>query len=236
MSTTVGGTAPGARNFVAGNTQYGLILSSPGVTGNVIQGNNIGLLPTGAAGPNGAGGVILANGANGNQIGGTAVGAGNRISRNNGAGVAVADAATTGNSIRGNAFSSNAGLGIDLWPGGVTPNDAGDGDTGPNRLQNYPVLTSAVNGTSTVVRGSLASAPNTTFRIEFFSSPGADPTLYGEGANYLGATSATTNAAGNTAVFALTAPATVPAGQVVTATATDPAGNTSEFSLRVVVA
>ncbi len=45
----------------------------------------------------------------------------------------------TGNAIRGNAIFSNARRGIELGTGGlVTANDVGDGDGGPNLLQNFP--------------------------------------------------------------------------------------------------
>ena len=49
-----------------------------------------------------------------------------------------------------NAILSNGGLAIDLtlgWPGdGPTPNDADDGDTGANNLQNFPEIASAEIG------------------------------------------------------------------------------------------
>src|SRR5262249_10259508 len=57
------------------------------------------------------------------------------------------------NSIYGNGTKPPTNLGIDLGEDGITPNDPGDGDVGPNNLQNYPVLqtpNSNGNGTFTV--------------------------------------------------------------------------------------
>ena len=69
---------------------------------------------------------------------------------------------------------------------GVEPNDTGDGDAGPNNLQNYPVLTLVTNsGGMTHIAGTLNSVANTNFRIEFFSSDPIDPSGYGEGENCL---------------------------------------------------
>ena len=53
------------------------------------------------------------------------------------------------NAIEGNSIFSNGGLGIDLNGNGFPEiNDTGDVDTGPNNLQNYPVLSAAMtNGT-----------------------------------------------------------------------------------------
>ena len=73
---------------------------------------------------------------------------------------------------------------------------------------------------------SLNSAPNTTFTVEIFTSPGCDPLGHGEGKVWVGALPMLTNGSGD-ATFA---GFPVPAGLFITATATDPAGNTSEFS------
>jgi hypothetical protein len=128
-----------------------------------------------------------------------------------------------------NSIFLNAGLGIDLANDGVTANDAGDADVGPNNLQNFPILTSAnTSGGNTTIAGSLNSTPNTTFRLEFFANDAVDPTGYGEGQFFVGFTNVTTNGTGNVS-FSSVVPQ-VPGNPRITATATDPQGNTSEFS------
>jgi hypothetical protein len=137
-------------------------------------------------------GVQLVLNANGNLI------QGNLISGNSGAGVKIEDATSTGNAIEGNSIFSNGSLGIDLNPDGVTLNDTGDGDTGANNLQNFPVLTSVTNsGGMTHISGSLNSTANTQFTIEFFANDQIDPSGYGEGQVFVGSTKKTTNPSGN---------------------------------------
>src|SRR2546425_9092 len=88
------------------------------------------------------------------------------------------------------ADSPSAGL-----PGpGVTPNDPGDADTGPNMLQNFPVLERA---STTQVRGRLDSRPGGTYRIEVFANQSCDPSRYGEGERFLGAVVVTTDRRGS---------------------------------------
>jgi hypothetical protein len=86
----------------------------------------------------------------------------------------------------------------------------------------------------TLVDVAFNSAPNTTFRFEFFENGACDPSGYGEGEVYLGWATWTTDAAGN-ASFTVFFDPPVPPGHCVTATATDPNGNTSEFSQPVYV-
>ena len=234
----VGGTVPGARNVISGN-RNGIIIGSTsgGSTGNVIQGNYIGLNAQGTGAlPNTQGGIQLGAffSPTNNTIGGTQSGAANTIAFNGGPGIAVISG--TGNSLRGNSIFSNFGLGIDLvrasfsTPDGVTPNDVNDPDAGGNNLQNFPLITSVLSmGGSTTIQGSLNSIPATTFQIDFYTNAALDPSGNGEGAQFFNTTSVTTDNNGN-ATINVTFPAALPAGRIITATATDPAGNTSEFS------
>lgn len=235
---TIGGTTAAARNVVSGNGFTGILLDN-GSPNNVIQGNYIGVDVTGIAPlPNNGPGIALFDFSDNTAIGGAAPGAGNVIAFNPAEGIAVGeeegDVGVIRVAILGNSIHSNALLGIDLLAAGVpgvNPNDAGDADTGdPNLLQNFPVVTSAAAGGGNVtIGGTLNSTPSTTFRVEFFSNTACDPSGFGEGQSFLGATTVNTDAGGNAAfaglVFAL------PGGQLfITSTATDPVGNTSEFS------
>jgi hypothetical protein len=233
----VGGPSPGAGNVISGNFLGGILLfdSERETTGNIIQGNRIG---TDAAGshpiPNlGFGGLFVFGGVTNTQIGGSGPGAGNIIAYNSGPGIALA-AANSGLpvacTVRGNAIYGNTGLGIDLGNDGVTPNDACDGDIGPNNLQNFPVLASAVAELDGLtIRGTLNGAAAATFTVDFYSNSMCDPSGFGQGEQFLGSTEVTTDASCEGS-FEATLLVAVAAGSFVTATATDAVGNTSEFS------
>ncbi|MCG8351247.1 MAG: hypothetical protein MI924_26040, partial [Chloroflexales bacterium] len=161
---------------------------------------------------------------------------GNVIRHNGGAGVLVVnDPELTvdgvGNFILDNSIANNSKLGIDLGEDGVTLNDLGDADTGPNNLQNFPVLTSVITTSNGVtIAGTLNSIPNTTFRIEGFSSLPANAPQLGDGQTLLGAVEIRTDNNGD-AAFQLATLIAIPNGHVIVATATNLSTNdTSEFS------
>ena len=193
----------------------------------MVEGNNIGLdsSETTAVANNGDGVFVDSSG---NTIGGTVAGAGNVIARNTGAGVFVNSG--TGDSILSNSIFGNGGLGIDLAPKGVNPNTPGGPHSGPNNLQNFPVLTSlAVGPNNTIVIGTFNGAPNANFTLQFFGDAG-DPSGHGQGQTYLGQTTVVTDGAGN-ANFTANFIRQLPNGETnVSATATDAGGDTSEFS------
>src|SRR5207249_4911290 len=137
------------------------------------------------------------------------------------------------NTVRFVDVYSNVGLGIDLAEDGVATGAPAGSTTGPNLLQNYPTLTSAVTDPASVtLAGVLTSTPNTTFTILFFASAAADPTGFGEGQVFLGSlANVATDATGTTSSpFSVTLPTQshIDTTQVITAIAIDNLGNSSE--------
>jgi titin len=219
----------GERNVIAGNSQTGIDLTDSGTNANLVAGNFIGQAATGGTAlANGSDGIVIQNGSQNNQIGGSAVLA-NVISFNTLAGIIVLDSGTTGNRIQANSIYSNGFLGIALNGDSITLNSPNNSATGPNNLQNYPLILTATPGSSTGVTGSFNSRPNGTYTLDFYASPNPDPRLFGEGYQWLGETTVTTDASGN-ASFAATLPVATTTSEWLAATATDAAGNTSEFS------
>ncbi len=86
----VGGTSSGERNVISGNDYAGIEIYGAGTTGNVVQGNYIGVdtLGTVALG-NREKGVFIFSGAQYNRIGGMTAGERNIISGNDGNGVQI---------------------------------------------------------------------------------------------------------------------------------------------------
>jgi hypothetical protein len=224
----IGGGSTSARNVIADNEEAGVFLESQS-SDNAVQGNWIGVGADGRPLGNHGDGVFVGEFAHTNLIGGTGPGQGNLIAFNGGRGVALRVDAGLQNGILANSIHSNGSLGIDLLAnGGENPNDPDDVDTGPNDLQNWPLLTSAAVGNGeTKVDGTLNSHPGTTYLLEFFGSSACDGSGFGEGQNLLADRFVTTDAAGN-ATFSFTLASQ--AGNFITATATDPDTNTSEFS------
>jgi parallel beta-helix repeat protein len=252
VSTKIGLENAATKNTISGNNLNGILLNGAGVKEATIQNNYIGTNATGANLGNSRDGINVSNVSSATSglhlIGGSASGAENTIAFNkNGHGINIASASTgntiryntihsnvgsgvniasasNGNWIRHNSIYSNQSLGINLGGAGVTPNDTNDADAGANNLQNFPVLQRA---TPTRIIGTLNSAANQNFVIDFYRVDSCDASNHGQGRHFLtsfGATTAGNNADFNIAYSGLTV------GQFVTATATDTGGNTSEFS------
>jgi uncharacterized repeat protein (TIGR01451 family) len=232
FNTTIGGVSVGQGNVVGCNQGNGISVTGTS-TGTTVEGNSIGTDPTGQESlGNAFNGVSVATSSN--VIGGRSPGAGNLIDNNGtespGAGVLLVGNVVH-NTILSNSIYGNSYLGINLG-GGPTDNH-NPGTPGPNDFQNYPVLSlSQSDGTSTTIQGTLTSTPNSQFLVQFFGSPKADSTGYGQGKFLLGSTQVQTNNNG-IATFDTGLTSGSAAGQCVSATATSPSGDTSEFGLDI---
>ena len=251
-SSTVGGSTVAARNLISGSdfSSVGIGTFDASTTANhIVQGNYIGTDITGTVPiPNG-----ISVGVPGNALG-SQINA-NRIAFNGSTGVQIDEPSgsnTPGTRIAifENEIFGNSGLGIDLGPLGITPNDPGDADVGANFRQNFPVLTAFSSAAppegptalgsrlpnlpaSLTITGSLNSTPNTTFTVHWYFS--GDPQCFNsqQGTHPLDqgrVPNVTTDGNGNANFsFMFNFPPGVSFG-VINSTATDQQGNTSEFS------
>jgi hypothetical protein len=105
QNNTIGGIGVG--NLISGNGDRGLVIVDAGTSGNMIQGNLIGLAADGITALGNGRGLVVGAGASNNQIGGTASGMGNFISGNIDFGVTVSDAGTSGNVFQGNLIGTD---------------------------------------------------------------------------------------------------------------------------------
>jgi CSLREA domain-containing protein len=234
-TVTIGGSANGEGNLIHGAAN-GIYINGTATGGTpVIQGNHIGISLDGAHPlPSAASGIIIGSDNSGGTIGGEGPGEGNVIAFS-GAN-AITNAFAKDWSFLGNSIYNN-GFGISLSESDTTAqplaNDTDDADTGPNNLQNYPVLSNDVilSKTSMHISGSLNSEASKKYRIEFFANAGCDGSGHGQGKIFLPlAVPLDVTTSPNDVAFGPIA-LTVPADRhVITATATDPDGNTSEFS------
>lgn len=244
LGTDVTGT------IALGNREDGVLVDADSnvIIGNLISGNaldGIGFLSAhnNAAQANRIGTDINGNPSLGNGRFGVHISSGptgpvsndNRVEDNLIAGngsVGVGIFAGVRNSIIRNRIFSNGGLGIQLGPG-LTPNDPGDFDTGPNDLMNFPVLELAhATPGHLIVKGTIDVLNPKGLVIEFFANPvptpGGDPSGHGEGAIFLG----TAKPNPNGSFTASLQPVAI--GTLITATATDVVGNTSEYAANIV--
>ena len=186
-----------------------MILADGGTSGNLVEGNFIGLAAGGVAALGNTGtGVFIIDGASHNTIGGTVSGSANRIAHNTSRGVHVDGSGTVGNSIESNLiFANKTKVGIALTTKG-------------NASQAAPTIAKVTNtGGSTKLT---VKIPAGKYRFELFANPScADP----EGMRFL----ASHALSGGT--YTVTLGSKLPAGDGLTATATNTStANTSRFS------
>jgi hypothetical protein len=228
---SIGGSSPADRNLISGN--FSAINVQPTSTGVNVQGNLIGSNASGSGLlPNDRAIDISANVAAVHLIGGSDASAGNRIVGSNLSAVRLYGEGRA--TWLRNRIYDNAGLGIDIGGDGIDVNDPGDGDGGPNGRENAPVMYSAtVLGSALRLNGRLdGNFTSGTKRVEFFASPLADPTGYGEGDQYLGAVDVFPGSGPVVVEFKTSiTPASMPTLPfVVSAIATSADGASSEFS------
>jgi hypothetical protein len=218
--TRIGGIDHGAGNVIAGNE----INISVAGDHSVIQGNLIGLSADGLKRLR-----VLSQGIINGQsnaalffakIGGLEPGAANRIAGLPG----IQITSGWGNTILSNEFFDYGGITLGE---GRTRNDLGDRDDGPNRRQNFPVITEITRGGSTTnIKGGLNSLPSKIFVIQFF----AIGDFSGQPSPLIGTETVTTDGAG-IASFEFTYPIVLDGDGSISATATETGeGDTSEFS------
>ncbi len=213
----IGAVAPdsGERygNVISCNGQYGILIgicptlpkASP-AHGNFVQANLIGTDPGGGDTTlgNGRDGVYI-NGGYNNTIGAVSNGgkpvagtgaetapgnlpdpASNVIAGNALNGVQVESG--TGNRISLNQIFDNGEMGIDLGSAEAIVGPAATARSGPDNLQNYPVLTSVTDDGQTTIVGTLQPAGGqTSYWIEFYANATLSKGGLSEGQWFLGA-------------------------------------------------
>jgi len=250
-NATIGGTTSAARNVISGNTRAGVYIFQG--NGTTIEGNYIGVDATGATAlANGGNGVAVNPRIQNTTIGGTTAGAGNVISDNAVAGVALSGG--SGSVVAGNEIAHNRGTGVAVAPSStvnaaITQNSIFENGahgivlTGQNpdacasesASSVYPSCPTITTATSSQIAGTVTNCAGCLVEV-FIADTVTTDNSHGEGKTYLG--SATTDGNGN---WTLTTFAQSPLdGQAVTATATRGStaatSQTSAFSADTVVA
>ena len=211
-NNTIGGSASGGPNTIAGNTNHNIVIYNG--SGNTIQGNNIGVDingdPLSATTTYGIRlvGFSTSPVVDNNIIGGTAAGEGNIIASHTNYGIYIDPGSGTadGNTIRGNEIYCNAIAGVQFLTG------ANNNIVAPV-VTDYDTGTGTVNGTcSTCLTGDLIDV--------YRDNSGCSP---GQGDEYLG------TVVFSTSPWSLTG-LTLSANDIITTTVTDGSGNTSQFS------
>ncbi len=163
-TSLIGGTQPNQSNIIVGNRGFGVAILS-----YTLSGLGMGIVPQKNA--------IIGNKIYDNIPRDLSPGGPNL----NGLGIDLAQLDDSSNPPDGPDSFTNIG---------VTLNDTGDVDTGPNNYINFPVLNSVTqkDGKATVNFSlDAADSPTNQYRVELFANDTGDETGYGEGQTFLGA-------------------------------------------------
>jgi CSLREA domain-containing protein len=210
------------RGSVIGASGNGAITLNGASTGSVIAGNHIGTDRSGTVDFGNLQGV-WSDTTGGGIVGGTDPADANVIANSAGPGVEIRTAGSAVTVI-GNEIRDNARLGLDLVGGtesaaGVTANDPGDTDIGPNGLLNHPEIATARLTGGVVDLTYTLDAPAGDYRIEFYDNPGGtDPSGHGEGERLVGVATIS-HPGGGTRTFTHSVAGAI--GSAITATATE---------------
>jgi hypothetical protein len=190
-NNAIGGPAAGAGNVISGNAQYGIFLSGPTASNNVVQGNFLGPDATGTNSPgNQQYGIGIMAGATANTVGGTLSGAGNVLSGNAQYGVLVINPGTSNNAVLGNLIGTDAAgtnalptsnIGVGIYAGATATTVGGTTAGAGNVISgnaNYGIYISDAGTSNNVVQGNLIGTditgsyaiPNEGFGIGVWSS------------------------------------------------------------------
>ena len=169
-----------SRNVVSGNDSHGISLTGSSVKHTGIWDDFIGTTRDGSSAS-----------ANFNVV------SDNTIAHNTGDRIIVESTGSTQNSLQQNFIYSNSGLGIDLGDDWVTANEDGDGDSGPNNLQNFPVLQAvALRDDAASVSFKLDVVAGIKYFVDLYASNSCDASDNGEGREWSGLISTSSGASG----------------------------------------
>ncbi len=182
--TTIGGAVTSKRNVISGNAGTALTVAGDAGSTTFVLGNRIGTTVDGLAGlPNQGAGIVMQGGSS-LTVGGVIAGHGNQIAFNKGPGISLTrmKPPAPGVSLAGNLIHDNDRAGSIALAPRHPANDPGDGDTGPNGLQNWPMPVGAINqnGVTLVAFDLKSFARGTVVRVDAFTeSGGGGKTLIG---------------------------------------------------------
>jgi len=186
-------------------------------------------------------GISIAPGKSDNIIGGISGSWGNSIYNNKRNGISVGEGGIN-NDISHNIIFDNGNMRIDLGEDGPTHNDSMDTDTGTNKLQNFPVINSAVldEGIFDMIKIVFfvdSDPANSTYplAIAFHSASNSRPLKNFFSIGSISFTETDYNNGKATYYMGPVSELGYAVGDTIISTATDYEGNTSEYSSKVVI-